>query len=327
MDMTRSSDGEGVGDSTSMFRADLLGDEPSPHPAPGAPDGVEGLPPRFGLIVVRRGPNAGARFLLDQAISSVGRHPDSDIFLDDPSVSRRHAEIRHDGASFMVADVWSYLEHERLELADFLETLTPAEWEVQSLCSEWKVRDVAAHLCAIGELRHRWWTLSVALPSATMARRLAKSGFRVDRFSAEDGRTRGAESPAAIIARLRELAPWKEHPPGMPKVAPLADILVHNHDIRRPLGKPRAMPAESFALAAPLFTRIGVGALYFRSRKRVGGLRLVADDIDWSAGDGPEVRGSAEAILLVLANRAVGPDELTGEGADQLYGRLRAGAN
>ena len=122
VDMTRSSDGEGVGDSTSMFRADLIGDEPSPHQPPGVPDGVEGLPSRFGLIVVRRGPNAGARFLLDHAISSVGRHPDSDIFLDDPSVSRRHAEIRHEGARFLVADVGSlngtYLNRVLIDSAD-----------------------------------------------------------------------------------------------------------------------------------------------------------------------------------------------------------------
>lgn len=57
-------------------------------------------------------------------------------------------------------------------------------------------------------------------------------------------------------------------------------------------------------------------------RKRVEGVRLVADDLDWSHGQGPEVRGSAEVVLLVLTGRPVGPHELTGPGAAQLSSRL-----
>ena len=59
------------------------------------------------LLVVKRGPNAGSRFLLDQPTTSAGRHPDSDIFLDDVTVSRRHAEFRLDGNEFQVVDVGS----------------------------------------------------------------------------------------------------------------------------------------------------------------------------------------------------------------------------
>jgi uncharacterized protein (TIGR03083 family) len=221
-----------------------------------------------------------------------------------------------------MTDVWGHLERERLELADFLETLTPDEWEVQSLCTQWKVRDVAGHLCAIGDFRPRRWTGSLALPSSGMVGHFAKAGFRVNHFAAEDGKRRGAAPPATIIARLRELAHWKVQPPGIPAIAPLGDILVHNLDIRRPLGKPRPTPTDAFAFAAPLMTGIGFGELLFGSRKRIAGLRIVADDIDWSTGDGPEVHGSADAILLLMTNRPVGRHELTGEGADELYRRL-----
>ena len=55
------------------------------------------LPPGMALLVVRRGPNAGARFLLDHDVTTSGRHPDSDIFLDDVTVSRRHAEFHRGG--------------------------------------------------------------------------------------------------------------------------------------------------------------------------------------------------------------------------------------
>ncbi|MFB9903964.1 glycogen accumulation regulator GarA [Allokutzneria oryzae] len=95
---------------TSVFRADFLADvegaEAPPAPEP-AVSGVEALPAGSALLVVKRGPNAGSRFLLDRDTTSAGRHPDSDIFLDDVTVSRRHAEFRREGADFVVVDVGS----------------------------------------------------------------------------------------------------------------------------------------------------------------------------------------------------------------------------
>jgi FHA domain len=79
------------------------------------------LPPGMGLLVVRRGPNAGARFLLDHDVTHSGRHPDSDIFLDDVTVSRRHAEFHRGANGFTVRDVGSlngtYVNRERVESA------------------------------------------------------------------------------------------------------------------------------------------------------------------------------------------------------------------
>lgn len=96
-------------ETTSVFRADFLSelDAPAQAGTESAVAGVEGLPPGSALLVVKRGPNAGSRFLLDQAITSAGRHPDSDIFLDDVTVSRRHAEFRLENNEFNVVDVGS----------------------------------------------------------------------------------------------------------------------------------------------------------------------------------------------------------------------------
>ena len=69
--------------------------------------GLERLPGGAALLIVKRGPNAGARFLLDRDVASAGRHPDSDIFLDDITVSRRHAEVRREGGEFRIADTGS----------------------------------------------------------------------------------------------------------------------------------------------------------------------------------------------------------------------------
>lgn len=80
---------------------------------------LEALPPGSGLLVVRRGPNAGSRFLLDAEVTTAGRHPESDIFLDDVTVSRRHAEFRKTAEGFVVRDVGSlngtYVNRERID--------------------------------------------------------------------------------------------------------------------------------------------------------------------------------------------------------------------
>jgi hypothetical protein len=82
---------------------------------------VAALPPGTALLAVRRGPNAGSRFLLNSDLTLVGRHPDSDIFLDDVTVSRRHAEFYRHGGRFTVRDVGSlngtYVNRERIEEA------------------------------------------------------------------------------------------------------------------------------------------------------------------------------------------------------------------
>ncbi len=97
---------EGTDDPTSRFRVEFLG-ELDAEAAAAAEAGlgeVEGLPSGSALLVVRRGPTAGSRFLLEQPVTSAGRHPDSDIYLDDITVSRRHAEFRRDNGEFQIVD-------------------------------------------------------------------------------------------------------------------------------------------------------------------------------------------------------------------------------
>jgi pSer/pThr/pTyr-binding forkhead associated (FHA) protein len=81
-------------------------------------EAIGALPSGSALLVVRRGPNVGARFLLDADLTTVGRHPDADIFLDDVTVSRRHAEFLRSGTAFDVKDLGSlngtYLDGNRI---------------------------------------------------------------------------------------------------------------------------------------------------------------------------------------------------------------------
>jgi pSer/pThr/pTyr-binding forkhead associated (FHA) protein len=80
---------------------------------------VDALPAGSALLVVQRGPSAGSRFLLDTDVVAAGRHPDSEIFLDDVTVSRRHAEFRRGPEGFSVADVGSlngtYVNRDRID--------------------------------------------------------------------------------------------------------------------------------------------------------------------------------------------------------------------
>ncbi|MCU1449770.1 MAG: domain containing protein [Acidimicrobiales bacterium] len=80
---------------------------------------IEELPESMGMLVVKRGPNAGSKFVLDNEVTRAGRHPDSEIFLDDVTVSRRHAEVVHGTEGYVLRDVGSlngtYLNRERIE--------------------------------------------------------------------------------------------------------------------------------------------------------------------------------------------------------------------
>ena len=84
-------------------------------------DAISALPSGSALMIVRSGPTAGARYLLDSDLSGVGRHPEADIFFDDVTVSRRHAEITRSGTVFEVIDKRSlngtYVEGERVDRA------------------------------------------------------------------------------------------------------------------------------------------------------------------------------------------------------------------
>lgn len=110
-------------ETTSVFREEFINelDQPAATSSEPADTGVERLSPGTALLVVKRGPNAGSRFLLDQATTSAGRHPDSDIFLDDVTVSRRHAEFRLGDNEFQVVDVGSlngtYVNREPVDTA------------------------------------------------------------------------------------------------------------------------------------------------------------------------------------------------------------------
>ena len=117
--------GSSSGDTTSslsLHGLDERGDKEHSDPLSSADQAaVDALPKGSALLVVRRGPNSGSRFLLDGDITTAGRHPESDIFLDDVTVSRRHAEFVRTGETFLLRDVGSlngsYVNRRRIDEA------------------------------------------------------------------------------------------------------------------------------------------------------------------------------------------------------------------
>lgn len=213
-----------------------------------------------------------------------------------------------------MSEVWETIRAERVLLADELATLAPDAWAMPSLCAGWTVQDVAAHLA---------WA-PVLTPGA-MVVELVRARFRPNRLIARSAVRWSARGVPAILQQLRSNAERDAKPLGMPTDAVLVDAVVHGLDIRRPLGRHHPVPPAAFRRVADFCVGARgptAGLLGGATRRRLAGLRLVAEDEDWATGEGDEVRASGEAVLLVLAGRPVAAEELRGPGAASLAGRL-----
>ena len=99
------------------------------------------------------------------------------------------------------------------------------------------------------------------------------------------------------------------------------DHLIHHQDIRRPLDRPRSIPADRLTAALDAMPTIGG---FVKSKQRMAGLRWNATDVDWAYGSGPEVTGPAEALILLSSGRPAPIGEVSGEGVTTLKERLAA---
>lgn len=207
----------------------------------------------------------------------------------------------------MHVDGMALARAEREDLLDLLGTLTPEQWRAPSLCAGWSVHDVVAHVLSYEELGPR-----------QLAARFARGSFRFGRVNAVGLREYAGRSPAELTDLLRRHLTPTGLTAGLGGAIALTDGLIHHQDIRRPLGLPRAVPAERVrpALRTALFAPTLLGVV------RVRDVRLVATDLDWAFGRGPEVRGTAEALLMAVAGRRGIAAELSGPGRERVARRL-----
>jgi uncharacterized protein (TIGR03083 family) len=205
---------------------------------------------------------------------------------------------------------WRVIEQERLSLADLLEDLSEDQWNSPSLCDGWRVRDVAAHVA-----------LAPQPPSpSTMVKEAVRARGRFHKLN-HDVSVRHAEEPGVdLVTELREHSASRRLPRVTNYRNILFDILVHAQDIAIPLGIARDMPLDA---ARAGVERVWTMGWPFGVKRDLRQFRYVATDIDWTAGNGPEVTGPVSALLLLLTGRPAGLAQLSGPGVEALTEQVR----
>lgn len=208
-------------------------------------------------------------------------------------------EVMHSGA------YWDAVTSARLALADYLSTLAPEEWDTESLCPGWRVRDVAGHLSVVPTITLR--EMVAAAPAA---------GFNPHRINTAIAVRYGSLPPAQIVTRIRQHAHEQTTARGLDTANALFDLAVHSQDIALPLGRTYDVPV-AHSLAG--LRRVWAMGWPFRARQRLGHLTLRATDGNWVVGTGPEVRGDALTLLMLLTGRVnVAAPKLQGPGTTLL---------
>jgi uncharacterized protein (TIGR03083 family) len=206
-----------------------------------------------------------------------------------------------------VADLTALARAERAEFVDFLEGLRPEQWDHPTLCPLWRVREVVAHVFSYD---------SLAVPDLVGA--FVRGRLSLHRINGIVLAGYAGQGPAELIALGHRSLEPRGLAAGFSGAIALVDAMIHQQDIRRPLGLPRTIPPERLQAALDFAkTSPAIGGFWHRR-----GLRLRATDLPWSAGTGPEVRGTGEALLLAVAGRAATLDELDGPGQPLLRRRL-----
>ena len=206
-------------------------------------------------------------------------------------------------------DIFSQIADERRGLADLLSGLTREQLATQSLCDEWSVHDVAAHLMM---------PLEVGMAKFMLAMLACRGDF--DRANVRLTREQARRPIEEIVEVLRLKAASRFTPPGAGPDAPLTDLLVHGLDIRWPLSLTRDIPEERLQTSLTFLT--GRSARAVVAGGTLDGLRFEADDISWTHGNGPIVSGKAEALLMAITGRRAALGLLSGDGVPTLRGRL-----
>jgi uncharacterized protein (TIGR03083 family) len=209
-------------------------------------------------------------------------------------------------AEMTKTELWELIHAQRARVLTMLETLTDEEWTKPSLCKGWSVRDVAAHNV----------DTHVMTPPRFFGK-MAAAGFRFNTMSQRAVNNYRDEPTTRLIAEFRDTMGRTSAPPG-PALTWLSEAVIHGEDMARPLGKQLNTPPDTLVKVAD-FARITSPLLH--GKQRSAGLTLRATDVEWTAGDGPEVRGPIASIILAITGRGAAMEDLSGDGVTTLHGR------
>lgn len=206
----------------------------------------------------------------------------------------------------MTESIWPVVHAERHALLDDVTDLTDEQWQTRSLCTDWTVHDVLAHLLAT----------ALMTPPKFFAK-FAAAGFNFDKFVAKEVARQRAGGPGATLAAFRAAMDRSTSPPG-PQDSWMGEVFVHSEDIRRPLGITHSYPLHEVGRTIRFYSKSNA---IIRGKARVAGLMLKATDTDFATGDGPVVEGPAISLLLATTGRRSALDDLTGPGVEELRQR------
>jgi uncharacterized protein (TIGR03083 family) len=202
-------------------------------------------------------------------------------------------------------DIWPVVQAERKALVADLSGLDDKQWSTISLCSDWTVRDVVAHM-----------TATAKITPASFFPKLAANGFSFTKMQAKDIAAESGSSNADTLRNFESIVTSTKRPPGPPTTM-LGETIVHSQDVRGALGLPHDYPMAAVMQVADFFKGSN---LLIGTKKRIAGLTLKATDTEWSHGTGPEVTGPMLALLMAMTGRKV-TDQLSGEGLETLRSR------
>ena len=203
--------------------------------------------------------------------------------------------------------LWALAHAERAALAEDLSGLSAEQWRHGTLCGQWDVEEVVAHLTAAASLNQWRWVRS-----------MLGARFRVDVHNQRRLVEHRGSTPAEPLDRFHAIIGSPAAPSGHTP-AYLGEVVVHAQDIRQPLGLPRTPDVDALTPVAEFFARRNFAVA---SRTTASGLQLRADDGPFTAGSGPLVTGSTLALVMSMAGRAPYVDQLVGPGATTLRARV-----
>ena len=179
---------------------------------------------------------------------------------------------------------WNVVAKARRDFANLLDGLSAEQLAAQSLCEEWSNLDVAGHLVSL-----------VDMSTASWAKGYVKHRNNLDGYISDVAKEFAQQGAPQLAQTLRANAAKKMRP--YTEASMVNDTAVHFLDVVRPLGLDVALDREVLVLA--LDSAIGE----FTKKSNAPAVRFVADDVEWSAGQGAEITGPGEAILLALNDR------------------------
>jgi uncharacterized protein (TIGR03083 family) len=203
-------------------------------------------------------------------------------------------------------DIWPTVHAERKALAADLRGLSAEDWDKPSLCADWTVRDVLAHMTSAAKLT----------PPAFFGKMIG-SGFSFDKVQEQGVAAQRGATPADTLANFEAVQTSVKHPPG-PTQTWLGEMIVHGEDIRRALGIEHKYPTDAVVTVADFYKGSN---LLIGSKRRISGFTLRATDADWTTGTGPEVSGPILSLVMAMTGRKAADDDLTGEGVATLRSR------